>query len=1038
MKNSAKVLLALLILNFGIFTILIAQNNCLDFDGTDDYVNCGNDGSLNIISYDITLEAWINPVLYGTGTDHNGANWTPVNGSVISGNHYNIGTFTITAGYTVYITAYSGGSNGWLEVHANTININGTLNGNSRGYPGGAGAPAIPYTGNPGSPGTGDGGSTNIADGAGQGINYRGGGGGGYGGVGGDGGGYSGGGAGGYSYGTSSTYDKKIGAGGAGGGNWEGFGCGGNGGTGGSLILLDANTINISNTISVNGTDGSDGVWDECKATSGGGGGAGGTIIINAGTLSGSGNLYAQGGDGGKGGDKLIEGECPEDIGGDGGGGGAGGRIKIWYNSSTFSGSNYQTGGSGGTGGNGLGYNGFPGLDGNPGTYNSTTSRHLRAIIGKDRASYCLMLSDNADIIGYINNTTVSCNITTNEWQHIAFVYNGVNEIIYVNGIEKSSIAKTGNIITSAENFQMSDDTEAFKGLIDEVRIWNDARTQTEIRDWMYKTEGLNNEGNLVSVWHLNESSVGPNSAIDSKGSNNGTPTNMTNDDCVTSTAPIPYYTAQDGNWNINATWASGQNAPTNDWANVSIGHTVTVNSNEGAEDVTITSSGAMTINTGNILNVTGDFIIESDATGTGSLIHNTAGVNATVEQYLTSERWHLVSPPISDATINVYFDIYLKEWNEPDSTWTYLVNPTTSPMNETQGYAAWSSDIYTGTTTVSYSGALNTGDKIPTISYTVSATHAGKGWNLIGNPYPCALDWNTNWSITDLSGWAVVYDNGTYRGWHTDGTSYNGKPNGIIPSTQGFWIRALNTSASLTIPASERVHNSQVFYKEGQETIYPEVRIKAESNGYTDEAVVIFHPECTAGFDGYYDLSKFWNIKEAPQLYSITEEEYYAVNFLHENYHEVVIPIGFKAGQPGIFIITATSIANFSEDINIYLEDKKNGDFVKLYKNTQYEFGYNPEENDHRFNLHFTEINYGIEDNIQSVFNIYSYNDVVYIQNPENIRGDIFIYNLMGQEVANAPINSALNKITLNKSGNYVVKVLSEKSVVTRKVFIK
>lgn len=78
-----------------------------------------------------------------------------------------------------------------------------------------------------------------------------------------------------------------------------------------------------------------------------------------------------------------------------------------------------------------------------------------------------------------------------------------------------------------------------FDGVIDEVRIWNDARTETEIRDWMHKTEGLTDETGLVSVWHLNESTVGANSAVDSKSDNHGTPTNMGNEDCITSTAPF-------------------------------------------------------------------------------------------------------------------------------------------------------------------------------------------------------------------------------------------------------------------------------------------------------------------------------------------------------------------------------------------------------------------------------------------------------------------------------------------------------------------
>ena len=68
-----------------------------------------------------------------------------------------------------------------------------------------------------------------------------------------------------------------------------------------------------------------------------------------------------------------------------------------------------------------------------------------------------------------------------------------------------------------------------------------------------------------------------------------------------------------------------------------------------------------------------------------------------TVEQYITSQQWHLISPPVSGATINTYFDIYLKEYNEPSDTWTYLVTPTSTPMNFSKGYSAWASVLIYG-----------------------------------------------------------------------------------------------------------------------------------------------------------------------------------------------------------------------------------------------------------------------------------------------------------------------------------------------------
>ncbi|MCD4696205.1 MAG: T9SS type A sorting domain-containing protein [Bacteroidales bacterium] len=71
---------------------------------------------------------------------------------------------------------------------------------------------------------------------------------------------------------------------------------------------------------------------------------------------------------------------------------------------------------------------------------------------------------------------------------------------------------------------------------------------------------------------------------------------------------------------------------------------------------------------------------------------------------------------------------------------------------------------------------------------------------------------------------------------------------------------------------------------------------------------------------------------------------------------------------------------------------------------------------------------------------NIYSSNDVVYIQNSENIKGDIIIYNLIGQEILKKKsVNEDLERIKITQgTGYYLVKVQSEKQVVTKKVFIK
>jgi hypothetical protein len=97
------------------------------------------------------------------GGDHLGESWTPNNLTNISGYHYNIGTFTISSGYTIYVdgfqkTAYGGN----VTISATTINISGTLDASGRGFGGGGGGSNVWYNC------TGGYGGTNGNGGAGQ------------------------------------------------------------------------------------------------------------------------------------------------------------------------------------------------------------------------------------------------------------------------------------------------------------------------------------------------------------------------------------------------------------------------------------------------------------------------------------------------------------------------------------------------------------------------------------------------------------------------------------------------------------------------------------------------------------------------------------------------------------------------------------------------------------------------------------------------------------------------------------------------------
>jgi hypothetical protein len=99
--------------------------------------------------------------------------------------------------------------------------------------------------------------------------------------------------------------------------------------------------------------------------------------------------------------------------------------------------------------------------------------------------------------------------IQFNQWYHVAVVNVGNEVVIYLNG----EVDGTGNVnINTSSNASFNigkapagyDWTERFDGIIDEVRIWDFARTQEEIQQCMNQPlTGL--EPGLVGYWSFNE-----------------------------------------------------------------------------------------------------------------------------------------------------------------------------------------------------------------------------------------------------------------------------------------------------------------------------------------------------------------------------------------------------------------------------------------------------------------------------------------------------------------------------------------------------
>jgi len=196
----------------------------------------------------------------------------------------------------------------------------------------------------------------------------------------------------------------------------------------------------------------------------------------------------------------------------------------------------------------------------------------------------------------------------------------------------------------------------------------------------------------------------------------------------------------------------------------------VEINGSDVVLDFDRTLSGNLTINTGKkfTVNANKQLTVNGIATNTtdanfvlkngASFINSSANVAATMERYIAAanwsaadEGWHVLSSPVSGQSISGDFtpngagnDYDFYAWDEPSYMWLNQ-KVTGNNINTFQngiGYLV----AYEQAGTKNFAGNLNSSDINVSLSYNNTDPNK-KGWNLLGNPFPCALDWsNTAW----------------------------------------------------------------------------------------------------------------------------------------------------------------------------------------------------------------------------------------------------------------------------------------------------
>jgi len=496
-----------------------------------------------------------------------------------------------------------------------------------------------------------------------------------------------------------------------------------------------------------------------------------------------------------------------------------------------------------------------------------------------------------------------------------------------------------------------------------------------------------------------------------------------------------------------------------------------------------VTVSGTLSNSAGN-----NGLLVQSDATGTGSLIASES-VPATVERYIpNNSAWHFLSSPVASQPVWPGFSPtptgsplsfgsgpYLWDffyWN-PNANitnelyWVNLRKNEAGEYNERtvdavgsnagfgspvpnftvgRGYlttysADWSPATGSPETHL-FTGNLNAGNQ------TAALTYGANPYNLAGNPYPSAIDWKaaTGWIRTGLASSGGGYDYwifndavgnyGVYNSAETDDEGTNGTSRYIAPM-QAYFVQAAST-ATMSMTRSIQVHASQQWLKESMAAAnILRLKLTTDANSFSDELVVKVN---TALINS--GSLKFWSMyTEAPEIYTVMEGSNYSVRRLSNIDEQTQLSVGIKAGISSNYTLSAGGIPLFSLAKNIWLDDLKTGVVQDLKSNPNYRFNASPGDEQIRFRIRFGGIN-GLANN-EKANGIYAFSkgNRIIIRNctPSPMSGRAMVFNLLGQKIHEQKTNGT--EITLDQYfpiGIYLMVMTDTSSTVSQKIVVK
>ena len=252
---------------------------------------------------------------------------------------------------------------------------------------------------------------------------------------------------------------------------------------------------------------------------------------------------------------------------------------------------------------------------------------------------------------------------------------------------------------------------------------------------------------------------------------------------------------------------------------------------------------------------------------------------------------------------------------------------------DRTQTSSLTNTSIVPNNVTSDYVGPINKGNVVVNLDFANDSTPIyGKGFNLMGNPYPSQIDWE-NISKTGL------VDN-YFWVWNPVTKGYVSNSTGIISSGQAFFVRATQTSQNVTFEENDKTATSATaYFKNSQELI---VKMNLDSIQY-DIAWLKFMGGASKNYvfkeDGLKLANTGYNLSFKTTNNVATQHN--IVDFLALNQSDTFI-LSVNSSTNSAYTLSFDNVNQIPSNKLVLLRDLNNNSLTNLRSNNSYAFTIN------------------------------------------------------------------------------------------------